>query len=155
MSAQCVFCEIVAGRSPAKVEVEWSDAIAIRPLNPVAPGHLLVIPKVHVADALTDPVTSAAVMWRAAELAHAPCNIITSCGIEATQSVFHLHLHIVPRTSGDGMRLPWTDQAALPEPRIDDLVLAFYAGVRWDQLTNEQRERFGTYQAWRGGGTER
>jgi histidine triad (HIT) family protein len=50
---------------------------------------------------------TAAVMRRAAELATPPCNIITSAGTEATQTVFHLHVHIVPREAGDGLELPW------------------------------------------------
>jgi histidine triad (HIT) family protein len=47
-------------------------------------------------------------MSAAAELATPPCNIITSAGSDATQTVFHLHLHVVPRRAGDGLALPWT-----------------------------------------------
>ncbi|MBB0243872.1 HIT domain-containing protein [Streptomyces alkaliphilus] len=111
----CPFCAIVAGRAPATVMRTWSDAIAIVPLNPVTPGHWLVIPRTHVPDAATDPGVSAAVMRRAAEvIAHTgdDCNLITSIGAPATQTVFHLHLHIVPRATGDGLPLPWTPQQA-------------------------------------------
>jgi histidine triad (HIT) family protein len=75
----------------------------------VTPGHVLVIPKRHVGDYTTDPVTSGTTMQRAAELAAAPSNLITSAGREATQSVGHLHLHIVPRPNGpnDRLALPW------------------------------------------------
>jgi histidine triad (HIT) family protein len=88
---------------------EWCDAFAIVPLNPVTDGHTLVIPKTHVDDFTGDPAVSAATMRRAAELAASvgPCNLITSRGREATQSVFHLHLHIVPRADNDGLALPW------------------------------------------------
>jgi histidine triad (HIT) family protein len=104
----CVFCDIVAGRAPADIFHEWDDALAIVPLNPVTPGHLLVIPKIHVADVGHDPEISAATMRRAAELAASQwCNVITSRGRVATQSVFHLHLHIVPRAENDGLALPW------------------------------------------------
>jgi histidine triad (HIT) family protein len=104
----CPFCEIVAGRAPAQVFHEWDDALAIVPLNPVVEGHLLVIPKVHVADVGHDPEVSAATMRRAAQLAAAQwCNVITSRGRVATQSVFHLHLHLVPRSEGDSLSLPW------------------------------------------------
>jgi histidine triad (HIT) family protein len=48
------------------------------------------------------------VMFRAAELAVTPCNLITSAGRAATQSVMHLHLHLVPRLDGDGLALPWS-----------------------------------------------
>lgn len=47
-------------------------------------------------------------MYRAAEIAPHPSNLITSAGAEATQSVFHLHVHIVPRGENDGLALPWT-----------------------------------------------
>ncbi|MDJ0345227.1 HIT domain-containing protein [Streptomyces sp. H10-C2] len=107
--AACPFCEIVAGRAPATIVREWPDALAIVPLGPVVDGHLLIIPKVHVADFSEDPDVSAATMRRAAELADGtnPANIITSRGRAATQSVFHLHLHLVPRAAGDGLALPW------------------------------------------------
>jgi histidine triad (HIT) family protein len=106
----CVFCGIVAGRLPSLIVAEWADALAIVPLDPVVPGHVLVIPKTHVADALADPGVTAGTMRRAAQLAHGLpcCNIITSVGAKATQTVFHLHLHIVPRRAGDGLALPWS-----------------------------------------------
>jgi histidine triad (HIT) family protein len=111
MSEPCAFCEIVSGDAFAVVAREWDDAMAIVPLNPVVSGHRLVIPKVHVADFTEDPEVSAAVMRRAAEFAKAgrPCNLITSRGREATQSVYHLHLHVVPRQVDDGLSLPWTN----------------------------------------------
>src|SRR4051794_27130216 len=93
----CVFCAIVEGIEPATVVRRWSHAIAIVPINPVVEGHLLVIPTQHVADVTEDPSVSAVVMSAASELATRPCNVITSAGVEATQTVRHLHLHIVPR----------------------------------------------------------
>lgn len=105
----CPFCEIVAGRAHADFVQVWDDAIAIVPHNPVAPGHTLVIPRDHVRDFGTDPDVSAIAMYRAAELVQGPqaMNLITSRGREATQSVFHLHLHLVPRAENDGLALPW------------------------------------------------
>lgn len=108
--ANCAFCGIVSGRLPAVVVREWVDAVAIRPRSGgVNAGHVLVIPRVHVADAGTDPVVTAAVMARAAELlAEQPAaNLITSRGAAATQTVFHAHVHVVPRVVGDGLALPW------------------------------------------------
>jgi histidine triad (HIT) family protein len=104
----CIFCAIVDGTAPATVVRRWPDAIAITPLNPVVSGHVLVIPVHHVADVTEDPTTSALTMAAAAELATAPCNVITSAGAEATQTVKHLHLHVVPRAVGDGLALPWS-----------------------------------------------
>jgi len=105
----CPFCEIVAGRAPATIVQQWDDAVAIVPLGPVVDGHLLVIPTVHVSDFTTDPAVSAATMRRASELAAGmgSYNVITSKGRPATQSVFHLHLHLVPRAVDDGLALPW------------------------------------------------
>lgn len=107
MAEQCVFCAIVSGDSPATVVRRWEDAIAIVPLGPVVDGHLLVIPTTHVVDALHDPAVTGATFRRAAEIAPHPCNLITNAGRVATQSVFHLHVHIVPRAEDDGLALPW------------------------------------------------
>ncbi|MFH8642328.1 HIT family protein [Streptomyces goshikiensis] len=111
----CVFCSIAAGTAPAVIVREWPDALAIRPrTGGVAEGHVMVLPRVHVADAGTDPEVTAAVYRRAAELmAEQPAaNLITSKGRAATQSVFHLHVHVVPRQEDDCLPLPWTPQHA-------------------------------------------
>jgi histidine triad (HIT) family protein len=109
-TAECVFCEIITGDAPATVVREWGIAIAIVPLYPVTDGHTLVIPKTHVEDFTTRPAVSAGTMWAASQLAAdiGPCNLITNKGREATQSVFHLHLHVIPRHRGDGLKLPWS-----------------------------------------------
>ncbi len=105
----CPFCEINTGRAPATFVGEWSDAFAIVPLNPVVEGHVLVIPREHVPDFVAYPTVSAATMRCAAELVAGlgSYNLITSKGRPATQSVFHLHLHLVPRAVDDGLALPW------------------------------------------------
>lgn len=109
----CPFCEIIAGRAPANWVVAldtWPDAIAIVPLNPVVEGHTLIIPKQHVPDFTADPDVSASTMRCAAALMRwtdRPMNLITSKGREATQSVMHLHLHLLPRAENDGLALPW------------------------------------------------
>uniref|UniRef100_UPI003F4953B9 HIT family protein n=1 Tax=Streptosporangium sp. CA-235898 TaxID=3240073 RepID=UPI003F4953B9 len=110
----CVFCAIIAARAPATVVRAWPETIAISPRHPVTPGHVLVIPHTHVPDVGTDPWVSARAMSRAAELAATlpAANVITSRGAAATQTVFHLHLHVVPRVQDDGLPLPWTPQHA-------------------------------------------
>ncbi|MEC4016083.1 HIT domain-containing protein [Streptomyces sp. H27-D2] len=110
--SSCVFCAIVAGTAPAVVVRQWDDVLAIRPRGGVTDGHVLVIPRVHVADAGSDPTVAARTMACAAELmAELPnANIITSKGAEATQTVHHLHIHVVPRSADDGLPLPWTPQ---------------------------------------------
>jgi diadenosine tetraphosphate (Ap4A) HIT family hydrolase len=119
----CPFCRIAGGTSTTQPFLCWDDAVAITPLNPVAPGHMLVIPNVHVRDAAEDPDVTASAMRRAAELAagRGDMNVITSIGPAATQTVRHLHVHLVPRTEGDGLKLPWTGQERAepksPKPR--------------------------------------
>jgi len=111
---ECVFCKIVRGEAEAEIIRRWPDDIAFRPLNPVVPGHVLVVPHQHVADARTAPYVTGEVFRRAAELAQemvgADVNLITSAGRAATQTVFHLHVHVVPRYPDDGLLLPWSQQ---------------------------------------------
>lgn len=108
----CVFCQIVAGRSPATVVAEWRNAIAIVPIDPVCEGHVLVLPKTHVDDARVSPRLTGRIARWAAELGrqHHAVNLITSCGREATQSIKHLHWHVAPRRANDGLPLLWTGQ---------------------------------------------
>lgn len=115
----CVFCEILYGSEPAKVVYDGISTLGIVPLNPVVDGHVIFLPRKHVRDASEKPALTAAVMSDAAEYiqhlrrradsaANSPdFNIITSIGPAATQSVFHLHVHVVPRTANDGLALPW------------------------------------------------
>lgn len=107
----CPFCDIVAGEAPATIVRNFGPAIAIEPLNPVTPGHVIVLPIDHVPDALADPLITATAASSSASLAEGPCNLITSVGTEATQTVMHLHWHIVPRRVGDGLALPWSPSA--------------------------------------------
>lgn len=111
--APCPFCEIVAGQAPAEI-VHQKDSppgvMVIVPLKPVTQGHLLVIPHKHVTDFSDDPPVSAYTMECAAWFARqfdGDFNLITSRGPSATQSVRHLHLHLVPRRANDGLSLPW------------------------------------------------
>lgn len=116
--SDCVFCEIVAGDSPANIVARsglmsnsWENWTAFTPLNPHAPGHVLFIPDIHMSDATEDPaatyVHKAAVRYVAENNLQA--NIITSIGPLATQSVFHYHVHVIPRWSKDDLptRWPW------------------------------------------------
>lgn len=106
----CVFCARIEAGSFAYA---FTHAVAFEPLRPVTRGHLLVVPRVHVADFASNPLVTAMTASVAAQLAAdlGDCNLITSRGTDATQTVFHLHLHLVPRRMGDGLELPWTGQA--------------------------------------------
>lgn len=110
----CIFCRIIKGSSSANIIGESLHTIAFTPLNPVIEGHILIVPKIHITDfqesstIFADAAKQASLLAR--ELGYQHCNIITSKGIHATQSVFHLHIHIVPRHEGDLLHLPWTGQ---------------------------------------------
>ncbi len=105
----CPFCEYTG---PSPVLVDYGDAFVIEPLQPATVGHVLVVPKAHTPSALASPRTAGRVMELAAQHANmtgiGACNFITSVGPQASQTVWHLHLHIVPRTADDGLLLPWS-----------------------------------------------
>lgn len=108
----CPFCGRI-DRGEFDYHDDWS--VAFQPLNPVTPGHFLVVPRKHVASALESPLHAGHAAAFAAELAGLmdldAFNLITSSGSAATQTVRHLHWHVVPRREDDGLHLPWTGQA--------------------------------------------
>ncbi|MGH3608455.1 MAG: HIT family protein [Pseudonocardiaceae bacterium] len=125
ITSGCAFCAIAAGQAPAVVVRRWETVMAIRPRRGgVTAGHLLVIPHVHVADVGTCPATSAEVFAAAAELAGElpACNVIASRGSAATQTVGHLHAHVVPRNAFDGLALPWTAPPLTSATAAADLI---------------------------------
>ena len=110
--SDCVFCQISRGEAPAEILRANEEHLVIVPLNPVTEGHVLVIPRIHVVDAaenlnITGRIMEWAGHWVATKT-NLSANIITSIGPEATQTVFHFHVHVVPRRKGDGLALPWT-----------------------------------------------
>ena len=114
-AAGCVFCDIVAGHGPASVVYSDETALAFLDIRPLATGHLLVIPRAHapyLAD--LDPAVGGHMFGVAQRMAAAlrrsglPCqgvNLFLADGEAAFQEVFHVHLHVLPRTPGDGFRL--------------------------------------------------
>lgn len=122
VASRCVFCQITAGNEPAAVVRRWTETIAVVPLNPVVAGHIIVIPYAHVDDWATDPVITATTALRAAEICQRmglkASNMISSAGAEATQSVFHLHIHVIPRQEGDGLMLPWQKPGLTHETKV-------------------------------------
>jgi histidine triad (HIT) family protein len=144
----CPFCDIVAGQAPATIVHEWDDTIAITPLNPVVDGHTLVIPKTHVDDFAAAAYVTSRTMSKASILAHrmdVPMNLITSKGPEATQSVFHLHVHLVPRAVDDGLALPWySGRVSLAD--CDGKRAAFRRG--YDRGQERQRMRTAEHVMW-------
>jgi histidine triad (HIT) family protein len=112
----CIFCKIVAGELPATIVDRDEHTVAFMDINPATRGHALVIPRVHTSDLLSiDPQQLSAVAGAAQRLAARAMgrlgadgiNVINSCGAAAWQTVFHFHLHVIPRYDGDPLRLPW------------------------------------------------
>ncbi len=106
----CIFCAIVAGKAPCNLVHEEALVIAFMDIAPVGDGHLLIVPKVHSENLLdTDPAALAAVMSASRRLAHALRRALGPDGIgvhqlngaAAGQTVFHYHMHLIPRNHGD------------------------------------------------------
>lgn len=121
--ADCIFCRIVEGSMPAERIDSDERTIAFMDINPATPGHALVIPKAHSADLLEiGPEDLSAVTAAAQRLARHikdalgadGINLINSCGVAAFQTVFHFHVHVVPRYEGDPLRLPWVPKEGDP-----------------------------------------
>ncbi len=120
MPEVCIFCKIVAGEIPARVVAEDEHTLAFMDIAPATPVHLLVIPKRHSADlweinedeflAVARSARELAVLVRD-RLAADGVNLINSCRPAAWQTVFHFHIHVIPRYDGDPLKLPW-----VPEP---------------------------------------
>lgn len=109
MRAACVFCDY-AGPSP--VLYDDASGFVIEPINPVVRGHVIVVCKYHIRDFAEDATFFGETAMVATVYAQmeglGDCNLITSRGQAATQSVPHLHIHLVPRFAGDGLKLPWS-----------------------------------------------
>lgn len=106
----CVFCEIVAGRAPA-IRIHEDDAcLAFLDIRPFTRGHTLVIPKAHTVDITDTPAPALAAMAAIGQrialaartgLGASGSNLAINDGKSAFQSVFHIHLHVIPRRDGD------------------------------------------------------
>lgn len=112
----CVFCAIVQGRQPAAVVHEDALTIAFLDITAVMDGHMLVIPKRHAADLWQiTPEDAAAVMATTHRMAGRIRDVLAPDGLTLFQAnrdagwqdVFHLHVHLVPRTTGDHLQRPW------------------------------------------------
>jgi histidine triad (HIT) family protein len=107
----CVFCKIVAGKIPAKVLLQNERAVAFLDAFPLAAGHTLVIPKSHYAKVQDmdrqDAMAVFEIAWKVAGAVEAGSDVQATTiaihnGREAGQEIPHVHMHIVPRKSGDG-----------------------------------------------------
>lgn len=127
-SGECPFCAIIAGTEPARRVLDSTDAIAFFPKEPATLGHTLVVPRKHFADVWSlDDGTAQALAEAVLVVAHAirrvfqpqGLNIIQSNGEAATQTVPHVHVHVVPRWHDDDMGPIWPTRR-----RHDEALLA-------------------------------
>jgi histidine triad (HIT) family protein len=120
----CIFCKIVAGELPATIVEEGERTISFMDIAPATRGHALVIPRAHSADLLSvEPEDLQAVALASRQLAKRAIekldadgvNLINSCGSAAWQTVFHYHVHVIPRYHDDPLKLPWVPTPGDPQ----------------------------------------
>ena len=124
----CLFCKIVAGELPSTQVDSDERTVSFMDINPATRGHLLVVPREHSRDLLEiggeDLAACAATAQRMAALVQAKlgadgANLLNACGSPAWQTVFHFHVHVIPRYEDDPLRLPW-----VPGPGDEDEIAA-------------------------------
>lgn len=116
MAEECLFCKIIAGEIPSKAVYEDEDFKAILDVNPAARGHVIIIPKKHASNIYElEDEDAAKVFPIAKKIAFAlqktygcdGVNVLQNNGEAAGQTVFHLHVHVVPRYYGDDVQIMW------------------------------------------------
>lgn len=117
--SDCLFCGIVAGTVPSETIDSDERTVAFMDINPATPGHALVVPREHSADLmeigeqdLTATILAAQrLSKRMKDVLDADgINLINACGAAAWQTVFHFHIHVVPRYEDDPLKLPWVPE---------------------------------------------
>ena len=120
MAADCVFCKIRDGQIPSVAICEDARTLAFMDINPLSPGHCLVMTRAHAPtlfdsaeEDLRAAIASARKVARALREVLAPdgLNMLQANGGAAFQSVLHFHLHLIPRWTGDGKGFDWTPVA--------------------------------------------
>ena len=126
----CPFCDIVAESGKARLVYEDDATVAFLPLNPATPGHTLVVPRDHIADFFEATPLLIGQLGRATQrVAEAVrravnpdgTNLITSAGRAAQQTVFHLHVHVLPRFDGDRVGDIWPDDQPIDASEADEI----------------------------------
>jgi histidine triad (HIT) family protein len=132
----CLFCGIIAGTIPSETIDSDERTVAFMDINPATPGHALVVPREHSADLIEvgEEDLSATVLAarrlsrRIKDVLEADgIDLINACGAAAWQTVFHFHIHVVPRYENDPLKLPW-----VPEPGDADEIARVAARLRGD-----------------------
>ena len=119
----CIFCAIVAGTAPAARVAEDEHSVSFMDINPVNPGHVLTVPRRHAVELADLTADEAATLMAAAHrvcdqirraLDPAGLNLFVADGEVAGQTVFHVHIHSIPRWPNDAWTNPWTPTAGDP-----------------------------------------
>jgi len=133
----CLFCKIIAGEIPGTIVAEDDRTVAFMDINPATRGHALVVPRSHVPDLHGVSQDDLAAVARTAQriagrardrLGADGVNLLNSTGPAAWQTVFHFHVHVIPRYQGDPLRLPW-----IPGPGDPDEIAAAGAALAQDE----------------------
>lgn len=118
--SDCIFCKIISGEIPSKTIFENKDFKIIMDVNPATKGHLLILPTEHVDDIYEIDAETAGKLFQLATVAARALkealhcdgiNILQNNGTVAGQTVFHFHMHVIPRYKGDGVKLTWEEQS--------------------------------------------
>jgi histidine triad (HIT) family protein len=114
--SDCLFCGIVEGSVPSQTVDSDERTVSFMDINPATRGHALVVPRAHSTDLMdVDPDDLAATMLAAQRLSRRMdevlepdgFNILNACRPAAWQTVFHFHIHVIPRYEDDPLKLPW------------------------------------------------
>lgn len=117
----CIFCAIAAGEAPAEIVDSDDHTVTLMDINPATKGHALVIPRDHTEDLMSiseeelcqTAIAAQRVAKRMEEtLEPDGFNLINACRVAAWQTVFHFHIHVIPRYEGDPLKLPWIPRGA-------------------------------------------
>jgi histidine triad (HIT) family protein len=124
VNGDCIFCAIASGDGPTEIVDSDEHTVAFMDISPATRGHALVIPRTHSANLmeisdedLERTTLAARRLARKIDAALQPAgfNVINACGAAAWQTVFHFHLHVIPRYESDPLKLPWIPRGGDPE----------------------------------------
>jgi histidine triad (HIT) family protein len=133
-SPHCIFCDLIRGAAEVSICYEDATALAFMDIQPVNPGHVLVVPKAHY-ETLVDVPHDVAMHLFEVSMRLAPVirrmagardmNIVVNSGAAAGQNIFHYHVHLIPRTNTDGFDIPLPfDRSLMPDRTLLDAMAA-------------------------------
>ncbi|HPF39260.1 MAG TPA: HIT family protein [Phycisphaerae bacterium] len=137
IDSNCIFCKIASGDIPAAIVWSSDTAVAFLDVNPLAEGHILLIPRAHCSDfrdcpaqQLADLIAPLPTLVDALMTATGATgvNVLQNTGASAGQAVFHLHMHLIPRIDSDSLGYRWNAGTYTPG-RADEMLAALKAAL--------------------------